>query len=72
MPLTLTWHEIVLRLALAVVAGGLVGLDRGQHGRPAGLRTNRLVCLAATVAMIQTNLLLVTIGKTANSFVTLA
>ncbi len=72
MPLTLTWHEIVVRLALAVVAGGLVGLDRGQHGRPTGLRTNLLVCLAATVAMIQTNLLLVTIGKTANSFVTLA
>jgi len=71
MPLTLTWHEIVLRLGLAVVAGGLVGLDRGEHGRPAGFRTTLLVCLAATVAMIQTNLLLVTIGKTANSFVTL-
>jgi len=71
MPLTLTWPEILLRLGLAVVAGGLVGLDRGEHGRPAGFRTTLLVCLAATVAMIQTNLLLVTIGKTATSFVTL-
>src|SRR5580704_2974978 len=71
MPLTLTWHEIALRLALSVLAGGLVGLDRGEHGRPAGLRTTLLVCLAAAVAMIQTNLLLVTIGKTADSFVTL-
>lgn len=71
MPLTLTWHEIVLRLALAVVAGGLFGLDRGEHGRPAGLRTTLLVCLAATVAMIQANLLLATVGKAANSFVTL-
>jgi putative Mg2+ transporter-C (MgtC) family protein len=71
MPLTLTWHEIALRLALSVVAGGLIGLDRGEHGRPAGLRTTLLVCLAAAVAMIQTNLLLVTIGKTADSFVTL-
>jgi len=53
MPLTLTWHEITLRLALAVVAGGLIGLDRGEHGRPAGLRTTLLVCLAAAVAMIQ-------------------
>lgn len=71
MPLTLTWHEIALRLALSVLAGGLVGLDRGEHGRPAGLRTTLLVCLAAAVAMIQANLLLVTTGKTADSFVTL-
>lgn len=71
MPLTLTWHEITLRLALSIVAGGLIGLDRGEHGRPAGLRTTLLVCLAAAVAMIQANLLLVTIGKTADSFVTL-
>jgi len=71
MPLTLTWHEITLRLALSVVAGGLIGLDRGEHGRPAGLRTTLLVCLAAAVAMVQANLLLVTIGKTADSFVTL-
>jgi putative Mg2+ transporter-C (MgtC) family protein len=71
MPLTLTWHDIALRLALALLAGGLIGLDRGEHGRPAGLRTTLLVCLAAAVAMIQTNLLLVTTGKSADSFVTL-
>jgi putative Mg2+ transporter-C (MgtC) family protein len=71
MPLTLTWHEVALRLALAVAAGALIGFDRGEHGRPAGLRTTLLVCLAAAVAMIQTNLLLVTIGKTADSFVTM-
>lgn len=71
MPLTLTWHEIALRLALSVVAGTLIGLDRGEHGRPAGLRTTLLVCLAAAIAMIQTNLLLTTAGKTADSFVTL-
>ena len=71
MPITLTWHEITLRLALSLLAGGLIGWDRGEHGRPAGLRTTLLVCLAAAVAMIQTNLLLVTVGKAANSFVTL-
>ena len=71
MPLTLTWQEIALRLALSVVAGGLIGPDRGEHGRPAGLRTTLLVCLAAAVAMVQANLLLVTIGKTPDSFVTL-
>lgn len=71
MPLTLTWHEIALRLALSVVAGALMGLDRGERGRPAGLRTTLLVCLAAAIAMIQANLLLVTTGKTGDSFVTL-
>jgi len=71
MPLTLSWHEIALRLALSVVAGGLIGFDRGEHGRPAGLRTTLLVCLAAALAMVQTNLLLGTVGKTADSFVTL-
>ncbi len=71
MSLTLTWHEIALRLALSVVAGGLLGWDRGEHGRPAGLRTTLLVCLAAAVTMVQTNLLLITVGKTADSFVTL-
>jgi putative Mg2+ transporter-C (MgtC) family protein len=71
MPLTLTWHEIAIRLALSVVAGALIGLDRGEHGRPAGLRTTLLVCLAAAVAMIQANVLLATAGKAANSFVVL-
>jgi putative Mg2+ transporter-C (MgtC) family protein len=69
MPLTLTWHEIAVRLALSVLAGGLIGFDRGERGRPAGLRTTLLVCLAAAVAMIQTNLLLTTTGKTTDSFV---
>jgi len=71
MPLTLTWQEIALRLALSVVAGTLIGLDRGEHGRPAGLRTTLLVCLAAAVAMIQANLLLATTGKTSDSFISL-
>lgn len=71
MTLALTWHDIALRLALSVVAGAAFGLDRGEHGRPAGFRTNILVCLAAAVAMIQTNLLLSTAGKSADSFVVL-
>jgi putative Mg2+ transporter-C (MgtC) family protein len=71
MPLTLTWYDIAIRLALSVVAGALVGLDRGEHGRPAGLRTTLLVCLAAAVAMIQTNLLLATRGRSSDSFIML-
>jgi putative Mg2+ transporter-C (MgtC) family protein len=65
------WTEIALRLALAAVAGALVGFDREGSGRPAGLRTNMLVCLAATIAMIQANLLLGTVGKRDGSFVSI-
>jgi putative Mg2+ transporter-C (MgtC) family protein len=63
--------EIALRLALAVVAGFLMGLERGERGRAAGLRTHLLVCLAASVAMLQANLLLPTRGRAEDSFVRL-
>jgi putative Mg2+ transporter-C (MgtC) family protein len=68
---TLEWHEIAWRLLLTLVAGGLIGFNRAEHGRPAGLRTILLVCLAASVAMIQTNLLLGTASRPENSFVML-
>ena len=71
MPLVLEWPEIALRLAFAVLAGALIGLDRDEHGRPAGLRTTLLVCLAATLAMIEVNLLLGQVGKAPDSFVNL-
>jgi putative Mg2+ transporter-C (MgtC) family protein len=64
----LGWEEIALRLLLTCLAGGLIGLDRGGHGHSAGLRTTLLVCLAASVSMIQANLLLPTAGKSSDSF----
>ena len=36
-------------LLLAVLLGGLIGLERELHGRPAGLRTHALVCVCATM-----------------------
>jgi putative Mg2+ transporter-C (MgtC) family protein len=36
--------EMVIRLLLAFLAGGLVGLERERQERPAGLRTHMLVC----------------------------
>lgn len=71
MPQHLEWSEIAVRLAIAAAASALIGFDRGEHGRPAGLRTTMLVCLAATVAMIQVNLLLPMRGKVADSYVAL-
>ncbi|WP_165226423.1 MgtC/SapB family protein [Aquisphaera insulae] len=71
MPLVLHWEDIALRLALTMVAGSLIGLNRSEGGHAAGLRTTLLVCLAASVAMIQTNLLLPMTGKTSESFAVL-
>lgn len=44
--------DILVKLALAAIAGGLVGLEREIHGRPAGLRTNLLVSVGACAMMI--------------------
>lgn len=68
MPLVPSWGDIALRLFLTVVACGAIGLDRGVRGHAAGLRTTILVGLAASVAMIQANILLPMSGKTPESF----
>jgi len=36
-------------LVLALVLGGVIGLERELHGRPAGLRTHMLVCLCSAM-----------------------
>jgi putative Mg2+ transporter-C (MgtC) family protein len=64
-----SWEPIALRLFLTVVAGFLIGLDRGEHGEPVGLRTTLLVCLAASISMMQANLLLTTAGRPPDSYV---
>jgi putative Mg2+ transporter-C (MgtC) family protein len=68
--LSIGWLEIALRLTLTVVAGALIGLNRSERGHSAGLRTTLPVCLAASVSMIQVNLLLPIAGKGADSFAT--
>ena len=71
MSTTVQWYEIVFRLLLTVIGGALIGFNRTEHGRPAGLRTTMLVCLAASISMIQANLLMNTVGKAGNSFIVL-
>src|SRR5580698_1496683 len=68
MALELHWPAIALRLILTVIAGGLLGAERSKTGHVAGLRTTLLVTLAASIAMIQMNLLLPTNGKPSDSY----
>jgi putative Mg2+ transporter-C (MgtC) family protein len=44
-----TQWEIVGRLALAAVLGGLIGLEREYRGYPAGVRTMALVCMGSAL-----------------------
>ncbi len=48
----LSMGVIFFRLLLAVIFGGLVGLEREKKNRPAGFRTHILVCLGAAVISI--------------------
>jgi len=48
----LDWSEILLRLGIAALAGGAVGLNRDLHGKPVGVRTLSLVGLATAMVMV--------------------
>jgi len=43
---------IAIRLILAVLLGGVIGLERGASKHPAGFRTHILVCVGAALAML--------------------
>src|SRR5262245_37349788 len=49
--MTLT-GELLVRLIVGTALGGIVGYERGVHGRPAGFRTHLIVALASTTFMI--------------------
>ena len=48
------YFDIALRLVASLVIGGLIGLERSYHGRPAGFRTHSLVCLSTSLLMLVT------------------
>lgn len=50
--------EVTLKFLLAVALGGLVGLERETSQKPAGFRTNILICVGSTSLMILAGLIL--------------
>lgn len=44
--------SVTLRLALSLVMGGLLGMEREQKQRPAGFRTYMLVCMGSALVML--------------------
>ena len=48
----ITLWSVALRVVVAVILGGLIGLERGLKNRPAGLRTYMVVCVGACLIML--------------------
>lgn len=46
------YYNITIRLFLATLLGGLVGIEREQNNHPAGFRTHILVCVGSTLIML--------------------
>jgi len=50
--------DILIRLAVALVLGGAIGLERELSNKPAGLRTNILICTGAAMMMALSGMVL--------------
>ena len=48
----ITPYEVIFKLLLGTLLGGIIGFERQTHGRPAGFRTQLLVCVACVLIMI--------------------
>ena len=46
----ITFPSLILRMFVAVLCSGVIGLERSSKNRPAGLRTHTLVCMAGVIA----------------------
>lgn len=44
--------EITLRLILAAIYGGLIGMERHQNGKPVGRRTHAIICVSGSMIAI--------------------
>lgn len=58
----LTFLSVVVRVLLALLVGGLLGVGRGFKKRPAGFRTYMLVCVGAALVMMTNQYVVATFG----------
>ena len=54
--------EIILRLSVAMIVGGAIGLNRDLRGKPAGLRTHALVTIGSALLAMTSIYLAITMG----------
>lgn len=58
----LTYMAVGIRILVALVMGGIIGLERGMKNRPAGLRTYMLVCVGSCLIMMTNQFIFQTTG----------
>ncbi|MGD0781426.1 MAG: MgtC/SapB family protein [Candidatus Aminicenantales bacterium] len=58
--------QILIKLGLSILLGGAIGLEREFGHKPAGLRTNILICLGSTMMMALSGMMLS--GRAADLF----
>ncbi|RYZ90164.1 MAG: MgtC/SapB family protein [Proteobacteria bacterium] len=51
LPSWMTFTQLVVRLLIAAILGGLIGFERERSGKAAGLRTHMLVCIGTASVM---------------------
>lgn len=52
MPQAFPWWDVILRLSLAIVLGGAIGLNRERAHKPAGVKTHLMVSLGSALIMM--------------------
>ena len=55
---------ILIRSGVAILCGGLIGIERERRGKAAGFRTNTLICLGSAIYMFASDLLFLRLGIT--------
>ena len=58
-----TIWSVALRMSLAVVCGGIIGIEREYKRRPAGFRTHILICLGAAMTTLTSQYLYLVLGQ---------
>ena len=58
----LDWISVTVRLALAMICGGVIGIERERKRRPAGFRTHILICLGAAMTTLTSQYLVLEVG----------
>ena len=58
----LDWLSVTVRLVLAMICGGVIGLERERKRRPAGFRTHILICLGAAMSTMTSQYLVLNLN----------
>lgn len=58
-----TIWSVALRMILAVLCGGVIGIEREYKRRPAGFRTHILICLGAAMTTLTSQYLYLVLGQ---------